>query len=154
PEGGPDGVRGLALFLVPRLRDDGSLNYTIRRLKDKTATHSVPTGEVELRDSQATLMGRVEDGLPLIMEVLNLSRAANSIAAVAPADLALADAWACASERGVVGRRLIHQPLMRRQFDTHHATVRSALALAWATAQMADYTARELPGLYSDSYQL
>src|SRR5690606_27572702 len=48
----------------------------------------------------------------------------------------------------------IDQPLMRRQFDTHNATVRSALALAWATAQSADYTARELPGLYSDSYQL
>jgi acyl-CoA dehydrogenase len=44
PEGGPAGVRGLALFLVPRERDDGALNYHVRRLKDKVATRSVPTG--------------------------------------------------------------------------------------------------------------
>jgi len=45
PEGAPPGVRGLALFLVPRYRADGTLNYFIRRLKDKIATRSVPTGE-------------------------------------------------------------------------------------------------------------
>jgi Acyl-CoA dehydrogenases len=32
---GPADIRGLGLFLVPRYRSDGSLNYTIRRLKDK-----------------------------------------------------------------------------------------------------------------------
>ncbi|HEX8881993.1 MAG TPA: acyl-CoA dehydrogenase family protein, partial [Candidatus Acidoferrum sp.] len=52
PEGASRGVRGLALFLVPRHRKDGNLNYFIRRLKDKIATRSVPTGEVELRDSE------------------------------------------------------------------------------------------------------
>ncbi len=46
PEGASRGVRGLALFLVPRYRRDGSLNYFVRRLKDKIATRSVPTGEV------------------------------------------------------------------------------------------------------------
>src|SRR6266849_6065990 len=48
PEGAKTGVHGLALFLVPRCRKDGKLNYFIRRLKDKIATRSVPTGEVEL----------------------------------------------------------------------------------------------------------
>lgn len=154
PEGAADGVRGLALFLTPRQRDDGSLNYTVRRLKTKTATHSVPTGEVELRDSQATLMGADGDGLSLIMEVLNLSRAANSIASVALAQRALADAYAFASQRVVFGRPLVEQPLMRRQFEERVATLRAALALAWATAQTGDYSARELPGFYSDTYQL
>jgi len=45
PEGAAASVRGLALFLVPRYRKDGELNYFIRRLKDKIATRSVPTGE-------------------------------------------------------------------------------------------------------------
>ena len=49
PEGAAAGVRGLALFLVPRYRENGELNYFIRRLKDKIATRSVPTGEVELQ---------------------------------------------------------------------------------------------------------
>src|SRR5271163_4219007 len=47
PEGAAAGVRGLALFLVPRYRKNGELNYFIRRLKDKIATRSVPTGEVQ-----------------------------------------------------------------------------------------------------------
>ncbi len=45
-EGAAAAVRGLALFLVPRYRKNGELNYFIRRLKDKIATRSVPTGEV------------------------------------------------------------------------------------------------------------
>ncbi len=57
PEGAPHNVRGLALFLLPKRRENGELNYTIRRLKDKVATRSVPTGEIELRDSEAWLLG-------------------------------------------------------------------------------------------------
>ena len=51
PEGAPAGPKGLALFLVPRLRRDGSLNFTVRRLKNKSATRAVPSGEVELDDA-------------------------------------------------------------------------------------------------------
>ncbi len=48
PEGAVDGPRGLGLYLVPRYLDDGSPNnYTMRRLKPKLGTKSVPTGEVE-----------------------------------------------------------------------------------------------------------
>jgi alkylation response protein AidB-like acyl-CoA dehydrogenase len=63
PEGAPPGVRGLALFLVPRYRKDGTLNRSIRRLKDKIATRSVPTGEVELRDSEGYLLGSPDSGI-------------------------------------------------------------------------------------------
>ena len=59
PDGAPRGVRGLALFLAPRRRENGALNYFVRRLKDKIATRSVPTGEVELRDSEAWLLGPI-----------------------------------------------------------------------------------------------
>src|SRR5438105_2889812 len=49
PEGAPGGTRGLGLFLVPRLLDDGMHNaYTINRLKDKLGTRSMVTGEVTL----------------------------------------------------------------------------------------------------------
>jgi acyl-CoA dehydrogenase len=58
PVDAPAGIRGLRLFLLPRVRRDGRLNYAVRRLKDKIATRSVPTGEVELRESEAYLLGR------------------------------------------------------------------------------------------------
>src|ERR1700739_3816079 len=70
PAGGVcSGVRRLALFLVPRCRQDGQLNYFIRRLKDKIATRSVPTGEIELRDSEGYLLGWATWGIFLFLEV-------------------------------------------------------------------------------------
>ncbi|MGC2448105.1 MAG: acyl-CoA dehydrogenase family protein, partial [Candidatus Sulfotelmatobacter sp.] len=82
-EGAPQNVRGLSLYLVPRRREDGQMNYLIRRLKDKIATRSVPTGEIELRNSEGWLLGRAEHGIYLILEVLNISRVANSVGSVA-----------------------------------------------------------------------
>jgi acyl-CoA dehydrogenase len=154
PEGGVDGVRGLALFLVPRTRDDGTLNYYIRRLKDKIATRSVPTGEVELRESEAYLLGEAAHGIYLIMEVLNLSRTCNSVGSVALAQRALTEAYTFACGRVAFGKALIDQPLMRRQFETKTAELRAAFALAWASVEMADEVWREPAPRYSDRFHL
>jgi hypothetical protein len=57
PEGGPDGTGGIALFVVPKTRRDGSLNGVhIHRLKDKLGTRAVPTGEVDFDDAEAYLL--------------------------------------------------------------------------------------------------
>ena len=136
PKGAPSGVRGLALFLLPRLRQNGDLNYTIRRLKDKIATRSVPTGEVELRDSEAYLLGKPDEGIYLILEVLNVSRIANSIGSVALAQRAIADAVEFAELRVAFGRRIIEHPLLRRQFDQRINDLRSAFALAWQAGKL------------------
>ena len=48
PEGAAEGSAGLGLYLVPGHLDDGARNhFTVRRLKDKLGTKSVPTAEVE-----------------------------------------------------------------------------------------------------------
>jgi alkylation response protein AidB-like acyl-CoA dehydrogenase len=153
PEGGARNVRGLALFLVPRYRRDGQLNYSIRRLKDKIATRSVPTGEVELRDSEAWLLGRAEDGIYLILEVLNVSRVANSMGSVALAQRAMADAAAFAQGRVVFGKPLIEQPLMRRQFEDRLRQLRAASGLAWKAVVLLNQVWQERPP-YSDRYHL
>ena len=101
---------GLALFLVPRIREDGGLNYFIRRLKNKIGTRSVPTGEVELRDSEAYLLGKQEWGIYLILESLNLSRVGNITGSVALAQRALADALAFAEGRVAFGKPIIEHP--------------------------------------------
>ena len=137
-EGAPPGVRGLALFLVPRYRKDGSLNRFIRRLKDKVATRSVPTGEIELRDSEAYLLGAADAGIYLILEVLNISRVANSVVSVALAQRAMADALAYAACRSAFGKRIIEHPLLRRQFEDRLKSHRSAFALAWESVRLLD----------------
>lgn len=136
PEGAPAGVRGLALFLLPRFRANGELNYTIRRLKDKIATRSVPTGEVELRNSEAYLLGSAEEGIYLILEVLNVSRIANSLGSVALAQRAMADALGFAQNRAAFGKHILDHHLLRRQFEDRLQQLRECFALAWESAQL------------------
>ena len=151
PAGAPAGVRGLALFLVPRRREDGSLNYTIRRLKDKIATRSVPTGEIELRDSEAHLLGEAGQGVYLILETLNLSRVANSIGAAALAQRALAEARRFAQGRVAFGRPVIEHPLLARQFAERERAAQAAFALAWEAVRLLDDCWQERPP-YSPRY--
>jgi alkylation response protein AidB-like acyl-CoA dehydrogenase len=153
PQGAPAGIRGLALFLVPRYRADGSLNYTVRRLKDKIATRSVPTGEVELRGSDAHLLGEASAGVYLILEVLNISRVANSVGSVALAQRALSDAWRFARERVAFGRPVGDHPLLKRQFEERWQTLEAAWALAWEAARLLEACWQDRPP-YNERYHL
>ncbi len=153
PEGAPKTVRGLALFLLPKYRQNGSLNYTIRRLKDKIATRSVPTGEVELKESEAYLLGKLEWGVYLILEVLNLSRVANSIGSVALAQRVLADALSFAQQRTAFGKEIIGHPLLRRQFEERIEQLEMAFALAWEAVTLLDRVWRQTPP-YAEEYHL
>jgi acyl-CoA dehydrogenase len=152
-EGAAAGVRGLTLFLVPRYRKNGELNCFIRRLKDKIATRSVPTGEVELRDSEGYLLGSADSGVYLILEVLNLSRVANSVVSVALAQRAMADALSYAEHRAAFGKRILDQPLLRHQFENRLKALRSAFVLAWESVQLLNEVWMERPP-YSDRYHL
>lgn len=154
PQGAPAGVRGLSLFLVPRYRMDGMLNYHIRRLKDKIATRSVPTGEVEFHDSEAYLLGRQEHGIYLILETLNQSRVSNSFGSTAVIQRALSMAFTFARQRMVFGKPLIDQPLMRRQFERKVHELNLAFALTWESARLFNDVWREMAPHYSEKFNL
>jgi len=153
PEGAAAGVRGLSLFLVPRYRNDGELNYFIRRLKGKIATRSVPTGEVELKESEGYLLGSADSGIYLILEVLNLSRVANSVVSVALAQRAMADALSYAQQRAAFGKPILDHPLLRHQFENRLNALQSAFALAWESVQLLNEVWMERAP-YSDRYHL
>ncbi len=153
PEGAPEGVRGIALFLVPRYREDGSLNYRIRRLKDKIATRSVPTGEVELDGSEAYLLGAAEQGIYLVLEVLNVSRVANSVGSVALMQRAIAEAQYFAEGRVAFGKPIRQHPLLDEQFRERTARLTEGFALAWEAVRLLDEVWRETPP-YSERYHL
>jgi alkylation response protein AidB-like acyl-CoA dehydrogenase len=152
-KGAPASVRGLSLFLLPRYRPDGSLNYFIRRLKDKIGTRSVPTGEVELRDSQAYLLGELDQGVYLILETLNISRTANSIASVALIQRAISEALTFAHQRVAFGRPVADHPLLRRQIEDRVRLLKNAFALAWEAVRLLDEVWQEKPP-YSARYHL
>ena len=153
PEEAAAGVRGVALFLVPRIRANGELNYFVRRLKDKIATRAVPTGEVELKESEGYLLGTADAGIYMTLEVLNLSRVANSVVSVALAQRAMADALSYAEKRTAFGKRIVEHPLLLRQFEERMKGLRAAFALAWEAVRLLDDVWMEKPP-YSERYQL
>lgn len=153
PQGAPEGVRGLALFLVPRYREDGSLNYFIQRIKDKIGTRSVVTGEVELRESHGYLLGDMTSGIYLILEVLNISRVANAVGSVALLQRAIDEAETFARKRIAFGKPLIEQPLMQAQLIRWRETLKTAFALAWETVRLLQEVWAQTPP-YSPNYHL
>src|SRR5260370_36837453 len=82
PDGAAAGVRGLALFLVPRCRKNGELNYFIRPPQGKIATRPVPTRGGEVQDSESHLLGVGEAGIYLVPARLERSRGADSLRSV------------------------------------------------------------------------
>jgi alkylation response protein AidB-like acyl-CoA dehydrogenase len=147
PEGAPAGVGGLQLFLVPRDRRDGTRNFLLRRLKDKIATRSVPTGEIELRASEGFPLG----GVHVILEVLNTSRVANAVGCAALTHRALADAVAFARERVAFGCAVADHPLLAAQIEERRQLHRDTWALACAAMRALDGVWRETPP-YSDHH--
>ncbi len=151
PEGAPSGIRGLALFLVPRFRSDGSLNYFIRRLKDKIGTRSVPTGEVIFENSEAWQLGEDYRGIYLILESLNLSRVANSIAAVAWMQRMLADVLEFGQQRIAFGKPLLAHPMYRAEVTEWQQIWQKVARLVWLCVDVFNEVWREMPP-YSERY--
>jgi alkylation response protein AidB-like acyl-CoA dehydrogenase len=128
PAGAPPGPKGIALFLVPRLNASGDLNFHVRRLKAKSATRAVPTGEVELDGSQAFLVGKAEHGIYYTLENLTVSRLANAIGAMGLTRKAHLEALFRVQARSAFGKPLVEHPLIRN--DLTDLAVRTAGGLS------------------------
>ena len=109
PDGAPGGTRGLGLFFVP---GDGE-GIVLKRVKDKMGVRSMPTGEVDFDGALAYPVGEPSQGFKLMAEMLNLSRLYNSVASVALARRALAEARVWLENRKAFGQPLIELPLVR-----------------------------------------
>lgn len=151
PEGAKEGPKGLALFLVPRLNRDGELNYRVRRLKDKSATRAVPSGEVELENSEAYLVGRAEEGIYYTLENLTLSRLANAIGAMGVAKKAHLEVEERVRRRRSFGRHLKDHPLIRRDLVDLAVRMAGGTALAFHAIDAFDRSWHDRPP-YSPAY--
>ncbi len=116
PEGASDGSRGLALFRIHRMLDDGHRNaITVRRLKDKLGTRALPTAELELEGALAYPVGDPLDGggVRRIATMLNITRIHNALGATGALGRGLAWARAHAEVREAFGSRLAQLPAHR-----------------------------------------
>jgi acyl-CoA dehydrogenase len=139
PEGAAAGTRGVGLFLMPRLLDDGTPNhYRIVRLKDKLGTRSMASGEIKLEGALAYAVGRLDRGFVQMAEMVNWSRLSNGVKSTALMRRALHDAMTVAHGRLVFGKRIADQPLARRQLLKIMLPVEQALSLCFMTADALD----------------
>jgi acyl-CoA dehydrogenase len=145
PEGAPDGPAGLGLYLVPKQREDGSRNgISMRRLKPKLGTKSVPTGEVEFHDALGYALraaprgdgGATSDagGLGRMMEMVNGSRFGVAMMGLGIARRSFLEAAIWAHHRRAKGRLLVDLPLIREQLVDLLVELEAAFALGFECA--------------------
>lgn len=151
PEGAQPGPKGIALFLVPRLDSSGRLNFRVRRLKEKSATRAVPTGEVEFYGSQAFLVGEAGLGIYYTLENLTVSRLANAIGAMGLARKAHLESLFRVQARSAFGKRLVEHPLIGRDLTDLAARTAGGLSLVFHAVQAFDQAWHETPP-YTDRY--
>jgi acyl-CoA dehydrogenase len=149
--GSPPGAKGLSLFAVPRVRGDGSLNFYVRRLKAKSGTIAVPTGEVELVDSEGYLVGEAGKGIYYALESLMVSRLANSHGALGIARKAYLEAALYTAHRRAFGRRLVEHRLVRRDLLEAESLIEAGLVLAHEATEMFQRSSRDTPP-YTPAY--
>ena len=151
PRGAPDGAKGLGLFLVPRRDSAGKRNFDVRRLKDKSATASVPTGEVEFHGSEALPVGDLRNGIYYTMENLMVSRLANSFGALGIARKAYLEAYFYSQKRTAFGKPLIEHPLVQRDLLDVEVCIEGALALAFKAVDQFERSWKDVPP-YTSAY--
>lgn len=150
-----EGTRGLGLFLVPRLLDDGSTNgFYMRRLKDKLGTRTLASAELDFRDAVAYQIGPIERGFKNAVElVLNTSRLMNAIACAGIMRRAAVEAGTYACHREAFGNPIISYPMVQEAIadllsETYAATASSFYIAALLDQAETDEGDEESAALY------
>lgn len=125
----PEGSELVALFLVRRRKDDGTLNgHRLLRLKQIGGTRGKATAEVEYTGCRAEMIGKPREGLALLVSsVLAVSRMHVAAAALGFMGRALAEAEAFAAWRVAYGRRVADWPACRAKLERMRAVRKAAL---------------------------
>ncbi|MCC6747146.1 MAG: acyl-CoA dehydrogenase family protein [Deltaproteobacteria bacterium] len=140
PEGGKPGIKGLAVFAVPRFLDGNRMNgLHIRRIKDKLGTRSVPTGEVDFVEAVGYLLAGAEGnaldgrGINRMMSFVTESRISVAAMGAGIARRAFLEAAIYAAQREVFGRRLVDHGMAREMLMRLLVGSEGAAALLFKT---------------------
>ncbi len=156
----PEGVKGISLFLAPKMLPDAAGNVGQRNdvrcvsLEHKLGIHASPTCVLAFGDKDgavAYLVGEENRGLEYMFTMMNLARHAVGVEGLAIAERALQQARGYAKER-IQGRPLgapsaerfpiAYHPDVRRMLMTMRAKVEAMRALAYLWASSYDKALR------------
>jgi len=131
---------GPSCFLVPRWTPDGALNpLRLQRLKDKLGNRSNASSEVELAAAWGLLVGEEGRGIPIIIEMGNLTRLDCAIGSAGLMRQAVAQAIHHAQHRSAFQKRLVDQPLMTNVLADIALESEAAAALVFRLARAYDH---------------
>ena len=147
PEGAGPGTRGLGLFLVPRVLDDGSRNsYVIHRLKDKFGTRAMPSAELGFRGAFAWQVGALDRGMKQMLDMVNVTRVGIAAQAAAVMRRSAYESLMHCAGRNAFGRRLDAHPLMRDTLAELVVDATAGLTAAIGVAEMLEASDAGVPG--------
>lgn len=140
PDGAPSGTRGLAVFVVPRVLDDGTTNrFFIRRLKDKLGTRTLASAELDFDAAVAYPLGPLDQGFKTTVElVLNTSRLLNAVSCAGVMRRAAIEAATFAAHRSAFGQPIGSYPLVQEAIADCVSEYTAAVASGFALAALLD----------------
>lgn len=99
----------LSLFYVELRDGSGNLqNIQVNRLKDKLGTRALPTAELTLQGTPATIVGEIGKGVKTISTLFNITRIYNACCAIGYMRRGIALATDYAHKRSAFGKTLIN----------------------------------------------
>src|SRR3954465_6858782 len=144
----PEGVKGISLFVVPKVLPDGKRNPArCASIEHKLGIHASPTAVMVYDKAVGYVVGEENHGLEYMFILLNAARFAVGLEGVAIAERAFQRALAFAKER-VQGRDLvqggkavpiIRHPDVRRMLMLMKSQAEAMRALAYTTAAAEDF---------------
>lgn len=150
-DGAPAGVRGISLFIVPKLYADGTRNaLSCGAIEEKMGIHGNATCVMNYDGATGWLLGEAHRGLAAMFTMMNEARLGVGVQGLAVSEIAYQNAVAYARER-LQGRGLpspafpdrpadpiIVHPDIRRMLMTMRAINEAGRALVLHTALSAD----------------
>ncbi|SMX33338.1 acyl-CoA dehydrogenase C-terminal domain-containing protein [Octadecabacter ascidiaceicola] len=150
--GGPDGIKGVSLFIVPKfiVKEDGSLGdrngVEVGKIEEKMGIHGNSTCVMNYDNAEGYLIGEMHKGMRAMFVMMNEARMGVGLQGYAQAEIAYQNAVAYANDRlqgrAVTGDEnpdgpadpLIVHPDIRRNLMDQKSFVEGARALTyWGT---------------------
>ena len=148
----PEGVKGISLFVVPKILPDGKRNTAkCASIEHKLGIHASPTAVMVYDKAVGYVVGEENRGLEYMFIMMNAARFAVGLEGLAIAERAFQRALAFAKER-VQGRDLvqggkavpiIRHPDVRRMLMLMKAQAEAMRALAYTTAAAMDFARKD-----------
>lgn len=144
--GAPAGSRGLSLFLVPKVLEDGTPNkITCDGIEHKMGLHGSATCSMRFERARGWLVGEPHQGLRAMFPMMNEARLLSGLQALGLSELALQNSLEYARERlqgrSPAGRQpcpIIQHPDVQRMLLVQKAWTEGARAFTHWTALLLD----------------